>query len=175
MKTHPQHTRELTQLCKLIEPMKVAMLTTVNAQSQLVGRPMAPLEMDSDGAIWFFTDMRSSKVRQLSTLNLSFIDIEASSYVSISGRGDIHTNQSRIDELWTVFARPWFPDGRTSNDLALIKVVPEAAEYWDAPHSTMVHLFAVAASVIAGKPIGMGEHKTLGNLDPSKRMASHAS
>ena len=174
MKTQTQHTPELTQLCELLEPIKVAMLTTVNDQGQLVGRPMAALEMDSDGAIWFFTDMRSSKVEQLSTLNLSFIDIEASSYISICGRGEIHADQSRIDELWTTFARPWFPDGRTSNDLVLIKVVPQAAEYWDAPRNKMVRLFAVAASVIAGKPIGMGEHHVLSNLEPSKRMASHA-
>jgi general stress protein 26 len=166
MKTHTQTTPALTQLCELVEHMTVAMLTTSNGQGQLISRPMAPLEMDAEGAIWFFTDLRSSKVEQLSQLNLSFSDMGKATYVSICGRGEIHADQERIDELWTAFARPWFPEGRTSNDLVLLKVVPDAAEYWDAPHNKMVRLFAVAASVVAKKPIGMGEHNMLSNLDP---------
>ena len=174
MKTHSQSTPALTQLCDLVEHMSVAMLTTSNDQDQLISRPMAPLEMDAEGAIWFFTDLRSSKVEQLRKLNLTFSDMDKSTYVSICGRGEIHADQARIDELWTAFSRPWFPDGRTSNDLVLLKVVPDAAEYWDAPNSKMVRLFAVAASVIAGKPIGMGEHNMLSNLAPSKNKATYA-
>ncbi len=174
MKTHTQTTPALTQLCELVEHMTVAMLTTVNEQGHLVSRPMAPLEMDAQGAVWFFTDLRSSKVEQLSKLNLSFSDTGQGTYVSICGRGEIHADQARIDGLWTAFARPWFPEGRTSNDLVLLKVVPDAAEYWDAPHSKMVRLFAVAASVVAGKPVGMGEHNMLSNLEPSKNTATYA-
>jgi general stress protein 26 len=174
MKTYSQTTPALTQLCELVEHMSVAMLTTSNSQGQLISRPMAPLEMDAEGAIWFFTDLRSSKVEQLSKLNLSFSDMDKSTYVSICGRGEIHADQDRIDELWTAFARPWFPDGRTSNDLVLLKVVPDAAEYWDAPDSKMVRLFATAASVVASKPIGMGEHNRLSNLDPATNTATVA-
>jgi general stress protein 26 len=174
MKIHTQTTPALTQLCELVEHMTVAMLTTANDQGQFVSRPMAPLEMDAEGAIWFFTDLRSSKVEQLSKLNLSFSDMGKATYVSICGRGEIHADQDRIDELWTAFARPWFPEGRTSDDLVLLKVVPDAAEYWDAPHSKMVRLFAVAASVVASKPIGMGEHNMLSGLDPSTSAATYA-
>ena len=39
--------------------------------------------------------------------------------------------------------------------------MPEAAEFWDAPNSRMMRMFALAASVIAGKPIAMGEHDTV--------------
>jgi Pyridoxamine 5'-phosphate oxidase like len=82
MKTHTQTTPALTQLCELVEHMTVAMLTTANGQGQLISRPMAPLEMDAEGAIWFFTDLRSSKVEQLSKLNLSFSDMGKATYVS---------------------------------------------------------------------------------------------
>jgi general stress protein 26 len=173
MKTQTQNNPALEPLCELIKHLSVAMLTTPNAQDQLVSRPMAPLEMDSDGALWFFTDLRSDKVAQLHQLNLSFSDMDKGTYVSLSGHGELHADQARIDELWTPFARPWFPEGRTSNDLVLLKVVPATAEYWDAPHSKMVRLFSIAASVVTGQPVGLGEHHTLTDL-AAQHSAVHA-
>jgi general stress protein 26 len=170
MKTETQNNPELAKVCKLIENMSVAMMTNMDGEGALVSRPMAPLEMDANGAIWFFTDMRSSKVEHLVAVNLGFSDPDKSTYVSLSGRGELHADKDRIARLWTAFARPWFPDGPDSEHLALLKFVPSAAEYWDAPDSKMVRLFAMAASVAAGKPIAMGEHERLTAL--SARSAS---
>jgi general stress protein 26 len=36
--------------------------------------------------------------------------------------------------------KAWFPDGLDDPDLALLRVHVEAAEYWDSPSSTMVHI-----------------------------------
>jgi general stress protein 26 len=164
MKAEPQRSAELTRLCRLIENMHVAMLTTSDADGALVSRPMAALEMDGDGALWFFTDLRSSKIEHLRVVNLSFASTAGATYVSLSGRGEIHTDRAHIKRLWTPLARPWYPDGPDSNDVALLKFVPDAAEYWDAPHSKMVRMFSVAASVVTGRPIAQGEHQTLTGL-----------
>ncbi len=164
MKTENQTSAERTQLCELIEHMRFAMLTTVNEEGALVSRPMAPLEMASDGSLWFFTDLQTAKVKQLQALNLSFTDADQGTYVSISGHGEIHTDHAQIARLWTSAAKPWFPDGPDSPNLCLIKVVPEMAEFWDAPHSKMIRVFAMAASIITGKPIGVGEHDVLNRL-----------
>jgi len=86
--------------------------------------------------------------------------------VSLSGHGELVHDRERIKMLWTSFAKPWFPEGPETPNLALLKFVPHSAEYWDAPSSRMVRLLAMAASAIAGKPIGMGEHDTLTNLTP---------
>jgi len=167
MKIQTQHSPELRKLCELIEPMSVAMLTGSDGEAMLESRPMSPLEMDADGAIWFFTDLRSAKVERLDVLNLSFTDHAASTYVSVSGRGELHTDRATIERLWTAAARPWFPQGKDSPDLALLKFRPHTAEYWDAPNSRMVRMVAMAASVVAGKPIGMGDHGTLTHLTPA--------
>ena len=165
MKIHTQLNPELQKLATLIQPMDgVAMLTSQDADGALVSRPMAPLEMDDHGAIWFFTDRDSTKVEQLNTLNLSFSDEERSTYVSMCGHGDLELDRGHIKRLWTPLARPWFPDGIDSDDLALLKFTPSAAEYWDAVDTKMVHLFATAVSVIAARPIGMGEHGRLDRL-----------
>ena len=158
MRCEVQTKPELRQLAALIENMGVAMLTTLDAEGALVSRPMSPLEFDAHGALWFFTDLRSSKVEHLRIVNVSFADAERSTYVSLSGRGEIHAERGRVRALWTPLARPWFPDGPDSTDLALLKFLPDSADYWDAPDSKMVRLFALAASLLGGAPVGLGEH-----------------
>ena len=169
MNIEDQNSAELTQLSHLIEDMTVGMLTSVDASGALVSRPMSPLEMTRDGAIWFFTDLKSGKIGHLQVANLSFSHESNGTYVSISGCGEVHTNRAHIEKLWTPFARPWFPEGPQSADIGLLKFIPYAAEYWDAPHSKMVRMFAIAASVVANKPIGLGEHDTLTELTPPKK------
>ena len=165
MNIKPQKTHELTKLGELIADMSVAMLTTFNdAEGMLMSRPMSPQEMCGQGAIWFLTDPRSNKVKHLQVMNLGFSNESDSTYVSISGHGEIVDDHARIESLWTVFAKPWFPDGVVSSNLALLKFVPHAAEYWDAPNSKMVRMLAMVASIMAAKPIGMGEHGNLNAL-----------
>ena len=164
MNIETQTSTEMSELCKLIESIPVAMLSNIDAEGALVSRPMAVLEVDAAGAVWFFVDLRSSRVEFLRVVNLSFVDAARGTYVSLSGRGEIRSDRAHIDKLWTPLAKPWFPEGPDSRNLALLKFVPNTAEYWDAPHSRMVRLFAMAVSVVAGKPIGQGEHATLNDL-----------
>ena len=164
MKTEVQKTPELAQLRKLIEHIPVAMMTTLDSRGALVSRPMAPLEMDATGSLWFFTDRRSGKIDHLQQINLGFADAGQSTFVSLSGSGEIHADQEHVDRLWTPFAKPWFPEGPESSHLALLKFTPRSAEYWDAPHGKMARMFAMAASVAAGKPVSLGTHDTLTGL-----------
>ena len=164
MKIETQNSAEMAELCKLIEPIPVAMLSNLDADGALVSRPMSALQVDAAGAVWFFVDLRSSRVEFLRVVNLSFVDAARGTYVSLSGRGEIRSDRAQIQQLWTPTAKPWFPEGPDSRNLALLKFVPHTAEYWDAPHSKMVRMFAMAASVVAGKPIGMGDHATFTDL-----------
>lgn len=164
MNTVPQASADLTRLSELIENLPVAMLTNLDAAGEFVSRPMTPLEMDGQGALWFFTDLRAQKVEHLRVANLSFADTANGTYVSLSGRGDIDTDLGRIERLWTPHAKPWFPEGPDSPHLALLKFIPSTAEYWDAPDSKMVRMFAMAVSAVAGKPIDLGDHETLTGL-----------
>jgi hypothetical protein len=82
-------------------------------------------------------------------------------------------DRTHIQHLWTEFARPWFPDGPNTNYIALLKFIPETAEYWDAPHSKMIRLFAMAASIVSGKPVGIGVHDKLTDLSGGKRGDFH--
>lgn len=132
MKTETQRRVEWRELCALIEDITVVMLTNHDADGALITRPMSPLEMDSTGALWFFTDARAAKAEQLHMTKLSFTDSAQSLHVSLSGRGEIDTDRARIDRLWTPMAKPRFADGPGSPHLALLKFVPDTVEYKDA-------------------------------------------
>lgn len=164
MKIEPQNGADMRQLCQLIEDMSVCMLTNQDCDGSLISRPMAPLKMDSNGTLWFYADLRSSVVKKLRSVNVSFSDPENATYVSLAGHCEIDLNRRRIASMWTSAAAPWFPEGPESIDLVLLKFVPKTAEYWDAPESQMVKLFAMAASVVSGKPVALGHHETLTEL-----------
>ena len=174
MKIATQPSAELTHVAKLIEDIPVAMLTTLDADGALASRPMTTLEMDAQGALWFFVDVQSSKVDRLRAINLSFTDRDQGAYVSLSGHGEIDSDRARIKSLWTAFAKPWFPNGPDSDNLALLKFVPDTADYWDGPSSKMVRAFGMIASVIAGKPMAMGEHGSHTALSASTQAAAPA-
>ncbi len=161
MKIQTQTSTHLIKLAELIEDIHVTMLTTAGDSGDLESRPMAPQEMDSEGAIWFLTTNHSEKTRHLAHVNLSLMHASRGTYVSLSGHASISTDREHIHRLWSALAKPWFPDGPDSPHVVLFKFIPTKAEYWDAPHSRTVRLFALAASVIAGKPVGMGDNKTL--------------
>ncbi len=164
MKVQQQTSAELTKVGDLVEGISTAMLTFIDANQTLISQPMAPIEMDSSGAIWSFTDINSDKVKHLDKLSLSFSAESSGVYVSLSGSGELISDKERVEELWSPFVRPWFPDGPESPNLSLIKFSPHTAEYWDSAHSAPIRLFAMAASIIAAKPIGLGDHDKLNNL-----------
>jgi general stress protein 26 len=170
MKTATQSSADLIHLSTILEHFPVAMLTHLENDGAMVSRPMSPLEMDGSGAFWFLTARRTVESQDLSVLNLSFTDAAHAVYVSLSGRGEVSLDTAQIKRLWSPFARPWFPDGPESENVALLKFIPETAEYWDAPHSKMVRLFAMAASIAARRPIGLGVHDS--HTDLSKRPAA---
>jgi general stress protein 26 len=128
--------------------------------------------MDCNGVMWFFTDRRSEKVEHLNAVNFCFSDANRATYVSVSGHAELDGDRTRMARLWTAFSRPWFPDGPQSLNLILLKFIPDKAEYWDAPSSKMIRMFALAASLVAGKPVGMGEHDSIPDLNaPQRRTA----
>lgn len=167
MNLETQPTDELARLGAMLEHMSVAMLTTAGDDGALISCPMEAIEMDRDGALWFFTDLRSDLGERLRAINLSFVDDQRGTYVSLSGRGEIAKDPERVDRLWTMFDKAGFPDGPESRHLALLKFVPARAEYWDAPSSRAVRLLALAASAVSGASLGRGEHEVLTDLSPS--------
>ena len=151
---------------KLIENIQVGMFTTQQGD-KLYSRPIAVSRVDEDNTLWFFTDISSDKVVEVMNnqhVNFSFSDPGANTYVSVFGKATIVKNQQKIEELWSVFIKAWFPEGKDSDQLTLIKVVPESTQYWDATSSKIVALYNMAKAIVTGEShqrVSDADNKTL--------------
>lgn len=171
MKFFDQTLPEFINLADHLQGMRTAMLTLRDTECRLISQPMTPLEMDASGAIWLMisrsgrTALHVQANLPADTVNLAFSDEGNSTYVSVTARAKLSDDPQRKQELWSTMARPWFPDGADDTDLTLLCLEPTQAEIWDSPDSTVVRLLALASSVVSGKPVDLGEHEELRNLD----------
>jgi len=147
-----------------INNIKIAMLVTEEADGTLRSRPMATSEMEEDGTIWFFTGEYSHKVDDVQEnhkVNVSYADPDENLFVSVSGQASLVTDQNKINELWKPHLKAWFPQGKEDPNVALLKITPKKAEYWDADSSKMVAAFNIAKAIISGEKHKSKEHKKL--------------
>jgi general stress protein 26 len=168
METAPQSDPGMAKLAELIGPNSIAMLTTLEPDGALRSRPLATLQLDREGRLWFFTSISSQKVAEIDQhrdVNLSYADPARADYVSISGTTQILRERARIRELWSTWARPWFPNGPDDPDIALLCVTVQSAEYWESPASKVQRLFGLAKA-LAGDTEALGEH---GRITPAAR------
>ncbi|MBD2753341.1 pyridoxamine 5'-phosphate oxidase family protein [Spirosoma validum] len=167
METQSQTSKQLEKVREMVEDIRIAMMTTVDEQGNLVSRPMAALQADEDGTIWFFTKRSSPKVDQIDNndhrVNLSFASVSDADYVSISGKAQELDDRAKVEELWNPQAKAWFPEGKDDSELVLLKVHTDMAEYWSASDSKMVRFFQQATAVITGNPPKMGENEKIYN------------
>ncbi|WP_140629320.1 pyridoxamine 5'-phosphate oxidase family protein [Methylibium rhizosphaerae] len=161
MEVESQRSEALGRVAEMIEDIRVGMVTTVDEHLRLVSRPMSVLRVDGSADLWFFTNATSARAHQLSQVNVSFADAGKSSFVSVFGRGELVYDRELVHELWSPMAKPWFPLGPDDPDLVLLHVITEGAEYWDAASSKIVRALATAASIVSGRPVGMGDHGKL--------------
>jgi general stress protein 26 len=147
----------VAKLAKLIKGVRVAMLTTVEADGCLRSRPMHTQESDFDGTLWFFTWVDSAKVHEIEHdqhVNLSYADPSDQVYVSVSGRARLVRDRTKIKELWNPIHKAWFPQGVDDPNIGLLRVDVEKAEYWDSPSSKVVQLIGFTKAMLTGKAYG---------------------
>jgi len=143
---------------KLINDINVCMFITNNQKDEHT-RPMATIEVEDDGTLWFFTDIRSIKVEEVSiekTVHLVYAHPGKESYVDVWGKATVQTDRKLIKDKWKTIVKAWFPNGTDDPNLALLKVVPANIYYWDAETGKMVAFLKMAASVITGQKLADG-------------------
>lgn len=164
MDMQKQDNPELQKVADLVKDIKFAMMTTEEDDGSLRSRPMATLQMDANGDLWFFTGHSSPKVEEAEhhrRINLSYADIGKQDYVSISGTCQIVSDKEKMAQLWTPWVQPWFPQGIDDPDLVLLKVSITEAEYWDAPGNAVKRLYGLAKGIATGNTDALGDNKRM--------------
>ena len=133
----------------LIKDVDYAVFGTRSGDGQTMhARPMAYRSIEAGGDLWFFTKRQSRKVKEISKNQV---------FVSLTGTSHVVTDRAKVKELWTELYRTWFPGGWDDEDVVVIRVEPEHAEYWDTPSSAMVYAYGYVKAVVTGKPAKPGD------------------
>ncbi len=151
----------LQKVRKIVDTVKIAMLVTENEDGQLRSRPMYTSDYDDKGNIWFFTNEYSGKIEELQNdraINLSYAHPGQADYLSISGRAYVIDEKEKMKELWNPMLKAWFPKGLESERLALLKVVPQQAEYWENSSNKLMRLFKVGTAALTDGQTSVGKH-----------------
>lgn len=159
------HRDSIRKLKDLIGDIDVAMLCTLNGDV-IRSRPMATLEVDDQGCIWFFTDEYSGKVeeaRQQQKVCVNYSHPGRHIYVSVNAFAEVVNDRDKMKKLYTPAVKAFFPKGLDDPKLALLKIKPYEAEYWESDsEGGMVRFMGIlGSSPVADEELHHSEHGKL--------------
>lgn len=151
---------------RLLSGFKTAILTTRGPDGHFHSRPMAVQEEREAGAdLWFATSRDSDKAHQIegeAQVSLAFHSSERdAAYLSISGRAALVQDRLLIHRMWSPSWKAWFPDGPDQEDLALLRVEVEHAEWVKPEGGKAKVLFTMARNALGGHRDEPGEKREL--------------
>lgn len=157
-------TDDARMLGDLIADIEIAMLVTTASDGTLVSRPLATLQADFRGDLWFFVNASSGKIDDIAQhprVNLSYANPEHHLYVSVTGTARVLHDQAKIAELWHPAASVYFPGGETDPELRLLKIEVETAEYWQKSGGLVSQALRLMHAVTGSGPEALDENGEL--------------
>lgn len=148
----------VTQTWDLMGKIGFCMLSTLRGED-IRARPMAAHLEPVENAIYFLTDVESTKDDEISRwphVGLAFADSKGQKYVSVTGTAELSNDRERIREIWSTPAKAWW-ESADDPSIRLLKVTPHYAEYWDSPGTIVSYVKMLAAAVSDSRP-DMGEN-----------------
>lgn len=154
------HNDDTHKVAELIKGNRTGMMTTLAPDGTFISRPMALQEVEFDGDLWFFAERNSRKVQQITSNPQVNIAISSTStWVSLTGTAIVVDDDAKKRDLWNAAVEAWFPDGKESGNVVLLRVEGESAEYWDTPGGRVASLISFARAKVTGKRYEGGENE----------------
>jgi len=157
MKEDLQQEKGMEKFKSMVEEIRTCMFITGSTTGEHDHtRPMATADVEDDGTLWFFTDIRSLKVKELNEeqeVHLVYSHPGKESYLDVWGKGSIVKDKVIMKEKWIPPVKVFFPDGLEDPNLTLLKVKPNQVYYWDSGTNKMVSMVKMAAALVFGKEV----------------------
>ncbi|ROQ37187.1 general stress protein 26 [Frondihabitans sp. PhB188] len=154
---------EIKTVADVLDKARIGLLTTVDEAGHLVCRPLALVDQDFAGSVWFFVQKDSHKVHDIESNPQVNVGVDTSKgWLSISGTASLTTDAAKIDELWNTGAEAWFDQGRDDPQVALLEVEAHTVESWTSTEPKAITLLKYAkAAATGGHPENVGENATI--------------
>jgi general stress protein 26 len=91
----------------------------------------AQLDKDAHGAIWFFTS-RDGAFARMGAATATFVAKDHTLFARFTGRLTEEKKRELLDKFWTEPVAAWFPEGKHSRQVLLLRMELGAASIWDA-------------------------------------------
>jgi general stress protein 26 len=131
-------------ISSLMRNLDLCMLTTRASDGALHSRPMSNNgEVEFGGDVWFFSDRRSRKVREIQQdprVSVSYAAPERGVWLALEGKASIVSDIEKKKELWLKELERWFESGPEDDSVVLIRVSAERAEHWGKEGDGVVEL-----------------------------------
>jgi general stress protein 26 len=148
-------------MLKLIDEIKLAMLTTVRSDGSLVSRVMYT-RAHHQGSLWFFSNNESCKMNELehnNNVNVAYVNQSTGEWVSVSGKAKIVTERAKVRELYNSDIKAWFGDlndgihdGSAEDPRVVLIVVDPTSIHWQKKDVTAVGGYLrVLMSMVTGE------------------------
>ncbi len=144
----------------IIAKVGVCMLTT-QFEAGLRARPLEARPERASGLIWFVTDLRSAKEREIEAehdVGLVFIDAADKAYLSITARAEVLRDPAKAAAIWRKTDDAWWR-GPDDPDVCVLRVRPLTAELWDGPARAAVAAHEFAKALRTGEEPKLGENR----------------
>ncbi|MEM7428060.1 MAG: pyridoxamine 5'-phosphate oxidase family protein [Pseudomonadota bacterium] len=113
---------------------------TVSASGGMNARIVEPSKPDEDWRLWFWTNRRTRKVREIEAtgrLLLGYQHDPEGSCVTLHGKAKINGDTARKRQVWTEDFDRWFPGGPEDADVVLVQFEADRIEIWSSAHDVM--------------------------------------
>ncbi len=162
-------TSDTQKFCEQLREFSTAMLITKAGGGKLRARPMAIADVEDNGSFSFLTARDTEKVQEIESNTLVHVACQKdrSLYLSINGLATLSDDREKIESVWSEEFDVWFPEGPSDPKVALIRVCPSDAEYWDNTGIKKVdYIWQVASSYLTGTKPEIEEGEQHGMLRP---------
>ena len=153
---------DIDRVWTLINDIPVAMVVTREGE-HMRARPMAVRPAREEHALYFLTDSDAAKadeIRRHGSICLALADNKQQKYVSITGHAEIIDDRERVKEIWSIYDKAFWPD-KDDRRIAILRVTPESAEFWEGA-GTVVTAVKLVAAIASGQRMNIGANERVG-------------
>jgi general stress protein 26 len=107
------------------------------------------------GTLWFFTDSRSRKAREIAAEPQTSVILQcdkSSAYLHLAGRSTLVIDRAKMRELFTPKLKTWFPNGLDDPYLTLMRFDADGGYFWDGVGGRLQALGALTRALVTGIP-----------------------
>lgn len=155
----------LKKMKSAVESITICMMAAVDGDG--ASRPMSVAECDDNGDLWFFTKEDTDAGQEAGArkkVALHFSSPAKLNFLCVLGQSELVHDKAKMEKLFNPMMKTWFPDGLETPGIALIKVNPDSAHYWESNASRIELLYSWAKAQITGEPADGSEGRS-GSLD----------